>query len=433
MGADLIKRFTWPGFISELLFGILFESAMMAIILMLAPSALLLLIFLLTAGLLLFWLLRLVAGKIWHLLLPGVLLTAGPLLLEGLPVWPRVIFAVAMLILAFRAISKRLRPDPSNTEVPPFANTFAALGWLLLINLVASWQNLTGLEMATFYLGIVYLLLSIFRRHQLALNTRLMRFVTQQSQPTGRIKRFNHILLLAFAGLLALILLVSPALHLEEVIPWLASILLLGFKKLILWLQSLTGPGDGNGPPTDPIPDPTEPGGLPPVPGEPAVWLVVLQQIFYYLLLIASAGLLLAILVAAIYSIYRKFYENRSSGPDVFEVLLPRFADDIRQGIRHRQSYWARQFGRSPEQKIRRYYYRLVGGLIRRGINLLPGTTPRDIIELTGTGDRSTLAELSQIYEKARYGPDLCTGDDVRRMLELCRQYRLKQEKSIHD
>ena len=426
----LAGKISLPDFINELMFGILLESAMAVFVLLLAPSALLPIIFLLTGGLFFFWLLKHLADKIWHVLLPAFFLVAGPLLFGGLPVWPRAIFSFAMLILAVRAFSKRLHPPSAGTEAPPFANTIAALGWLLLINLIAAWQNLTVLVMASFYLGIVYLLLSVFRRHRMSLTARLARFVQMESQPTGRIKRFNHILLLIFSGILALTLLLAPALHLETVIPWLASIILLGLRQLIQWLQSLAGSGDGPGPSPEPSPspEPTEPGGLPPVPGEPAAWLIVLQQIFYYLVLAGTAVLLLGLIIVTIYSIYRRFYQSRSNGSDVLEVLLPEFMSDIRQNIRRSRKAWAQQFGRSPEQKIRRYYYRLVDDLIRHGLNLAPGDTPRDILEQIESGNRPMLSELTQIYEKARYGPDLCTIEDARRMLELSRRYRQKQE-----
>lgn len=425
-------RLTLVGLVSEIMAAILMMAGLAVIILALTPDDLLPLLLLTAMGILIFWLLRLFAARIWQILLPSLLLFAGPVLAGWLPVWPRMIFAAAMLLLALRAITRRLRPEPSVEHAPPFSGTIAALGWLLVVNVAAAWQNQAGMVTASFYLGNVYLLLSVFRRHQIALNTRLLRFVPMESQPTGRIRRFNYYLLAVFVLALTLVFLAAPVLHLDAAIPWLASVLFSGLKALIRWLQSMTRGNDDPGPTdetTETTPEPTETGGMLPEPGETAAWLVILQQIFYYVILIGAFVVLLALLAAVAYSIYRKFYENRPAGQDVREVLLPKFAGDIRASLQRSRQNWTRQFGRSPEQRIRRSYYRLVDELIRQGLVLLPGMTPQDIIEMTDESKRTVLGELTLIYEKARYGPDLCNSIDARRMHDLCRQYRLKQEK----
>jgi len=428
MFVDLLKKITWPLLVSEIMFAILFEMAALLAMSLLSPEPTLLLLGLISVGILIFWLLRLFTDKLWQLLLPSLALTVAPLLISSLSVWLRAILCAAMLLLAMRTLSIRLRPPLAENESPPFVNTIMALGWLLLLNVLAAWQNLNNLVPIIFYNGIIYLLLSVFRRHQIALQTRLARFVSQQTQPTSRIRRFNHLLLLIFIVIMTIVLLTAPLLHLDAVIPWLASIILLGLKKLILWLQSLGGPGEEPGPTTETMPEPTETGGLPPVPGEPAAWLVFLQQVFYYLILAASATVVLAVIVSIIYAIYRKFYENRASGPDVLEVMMPKFAADLRQNIRRSQQRLTRQFGRSPEQKIRRYYYRLIDDLIRKGLEVTNGDTPRDFIEKSESSRQPVFIELTLLYEKARYSHNICTIEDSRRMLDLCRQYRQKQE-----
>jgi len=428
MFVDRLKKITWPGLISEVMFAVLFDMAFLLIIAILSPASASLFLSLVSAGILILWLLRLFAEKLWQLLLPSLALIAAPLLLDSLIVWLRIILCAAMLLLALRALSIRLRAPVAEDYSPPFVNTVIALGWLLLLNVLAAWQNLNNIIPIIFYSGIFYLLLAVFRRHQIALQARLARFASQQTQPTSRIRRFNHLLLLIFIVILALVLLTAPLLHLDSVIPWLASVILLGLKKLILWLQSLGSPGEDPGPTTETTPEPTETGGLPPVPGEPAAWLVFLQQVFYYLILAATAVVLLALIISIIYSIYRKFYENKSSGPDVLEVLMPKFAADLRQSMQRGRHRLTRQFGRSPEQKIRRYYYRLIGDLIRKGLEVTSGDTPRDIIEKCDSDRRSIFDELTLLYEKARYSHNICTIEDSRRMLDLCRQYRQKQE-----
>lgn len=414
--------------LSEIMFSILFEAALAIAILMAAPSALLLLCLAITAGIAVFWLLGRLADKIWQLLLPAAVLIGGPLFLQSLPVWPRVIFCAAMLVLAIRTLANRVRSETTDGEAPPFTGVVAGLGWLLLVNLAAAWQNLTGLVSACFYLGIAYLLLSVIRRHHLALNNRLARFMPVATQPTGRIKLISRLLLIGFVGILLLILLISPVLHLEEAIPWLAALLLAALKKFVQLLLSIfNNPGGSQTNPSETSP-PSEPGGLPGESSEIPQWLEVLQQIFYYVLLAGAIMLILALIVYVIYSIYRRFYENRSTGTDVFEMLRPKLANEIKSNIQRGKARWARQFGRNPEQKIRRYYSRTVDDLIKKGLQIASGTTPRDIVGLSESPSRIILGEITDLYEIARYSREPCTNSDVRRMLELCRQLRLKQE-----
>jgi hypothetical protein len=427
-------------FINEVLFGILFGSALSLVILLVDAADLITLLLAVAGCLLLFWLLRLLAVQIWQLLLPSFVLLAAPFFLTMIAWGPRLIFTAAVLILAVRAVGKRIGEAPPADRIPGAGNTIAALAWLLAVNLFAAWQNLDGLVTVTFYLGCAYLLLTVFRRHHIALTSRLARFVTMTSQPTGRIKRFNRFLLLGFVALLVAILLAAPFLHLEQIIPWLASLLLLGVKKLFQFLLTLFPNGNGSetvpSETTEP-PEPTETGGLPDG-GEAPPWLVVVQEILIYLLMIGTAVILLIVVVSVLYSLYRRFYENRRSGPDILESLLPKFSSQIQENVRRGQIRWERLFGRSPEQKIRRNYYRLVEELIRRGLALDAGETPRGIAELAraqieeSAAGAAILAEMTDLYEKARYGPGICTTDDARRMLELNRQFHQKRERTEH-
>jgi hypothetical protein len=147
-------------------------------------------------------------------LLPALLLIAGPYFIPSIDLVSRLIFTAAIFLLAVRAIAKRLSEQPSSDRVPPAGNVIAALIWLLAVNLFAAWQNQNEMVTITFYLGCVYLLLTVFRRHHIALTSRLARFTSMETQPTERIKRFNRFLLLGFVVLLIAILLIAPILHL---------------------------------------------------------------------------------------------------------------------------------------------------------------------------------------------------------------------------
>jgi hypothetical protein len=374
------------------------------------------------AGIFLFWLIRLQVTRIWQFLTAALILIAGPLLIADIPIVPRLLYGAGMLLLALRAFARRLRPEESQDRNPPISNIAAAIAWLLLINLLSAYLAQPALVTASFYCGVAYLLLAIIRWHRLTLASRLARFTGMPSQPTGRIRRFNYFLLAGFTGLLAVVLLLSPWMRLQDLLPWLGQALLIGLRLLLVWLGSLFTQGNPQQPQeTTPAPTKPESNGLPGQAGEPPQWLVILQEIMIYVLLAGVIILLVILLLMYLYSIYRKFYENRPGGTDVRESLLPGFASQIRERLSRTQNRLARQFGQTPEQRIRRSYYRLIARLIKQGLAIGQNLTPRQIADRAAPPEASNFDELTGLYEKARYGSGICTKEDARRMLELCR------------
>ena len=416
------SRLLLAGLIGEILFAFLLLAAVALAILLLDPSGMAVTVSVSLIGVMLFYLLRLYVIKIWQFLLPALILIVGPALIPVLPIWPRLVMTLAMLAVGLRALNMRLRPEPTIVQLPTYGGTIVALIWLFLINRLAVWQDQSELAAACFYIGVVYLLLVLIRQHHMTLTERLSRFEPMMSQPTDRIKRFNRGLLAGFLVLVAMILLLSPWLRLDEVIPWAGSLLLFGLRRMISWLVSLF-PGRET-----PEPQPTEapaepPGGgwLPGGDNETPAWMVILQDILYYVLLAGAVAMILAALVYGLYSLYRRFYEQRTVGSDVLEAVGPKLNNQVRETIKAGRRRWDRRFGTSPEQKIRRYYSRLVDGLIHSGREVRPDMTPLEIARLADSADPMTIMELTALYEKARYGNGLCTSDDARRMLDLYR------------
>ena len=123
-----LDKLTIGSLLSEIMFGILFESGLAIVILLAAPSAMLLLCLAIAIGIMVFWLLGRLADKIWQLLLPAAVLIGAPLFIQSLQVWPRVIFCAAMLLLAIRTLANRLRPEAAEREAPSFTGVVAGLG-----------------------------------------------------------------------------------------------------------------------------------------------------------------------------------------------------------------------------------------------------------------------------------------------------------------
>jgi len=372
----------------------------------------------LAVALLVFWLIRVHGRKIWHYALTSFgLLTVA--LVVPLPIWPRLILVVLMLILAVRAFIRHFRSDENPVPVS-LGSSVTVLIFLLALNLLAARLQMTVLCQLYFYLAIGYLLLTVWRWHQISLAERLQRFEGMTTQPIAHIRRFNQFLLIGFSGILLLVLIASPLLHIHDLFPFLGQLLLAGLRFLIKWLSSLggdtapveTSPTETTAPPDD--------SGLPEV-GETPAWLMILQEIMTYLFMLASAALLLALLIYGIYTLYKRFYANRQKSTDVLESLLPNISDQVKSRIRRGNDLWSRQFGQSPEQRIRRLYYRLIAWHIHRGLDIAASMTPRQIEELLRRERSMDIREITELYELARYGPEHCSAETVRRMHELCR------------
>lgn len=142
-------------------------------------------------------------------------------------------------------------------------------------------------------------------------------------------------------------------------------------------------------------------------PAEPPAWLTVLGNIFYWVALVAVGVGLTALILRGIYKLifaYRNQYGRRqpekiNSEEDVMENLAPpKFS--VPKLFRRR----------TPSEQIRKTY--------KKWILSGPGQTP-------GLASTPTEAEaeakvqdegLHDLYEKARYGREECTQDDLSRI-----------------
>ena len=370
------------------------------------------------------WLVRLLCRQLWLFVLLHLVLLVLPLLLPILPslqadLWPRIILLPSLAILLIRSFYLRLRQDRDQTigELTPQA--FVIL-YFLALNLVAIRFDLDWVSRSYFYLGILYLMLALFRWHRASLISQMERFAGMPSQPAARILRFNQFLLLGFALVMLILLFLSPWLRLHDLLPWLGQILLLGIRWLVRHLQ--TGAPDETVPEPQPSQEPTdsEPQ-LPVGPTEPARWLIILQEIFYYLVIILLVLLALALIAYLLYRLYRRFYEHKQPQTDQLEALLPNFAGQTRERLSRVRNRLSQQYGQSPEQRIRRHYYRLIDSQIHKGLRYAANLTPRQIADLLDSERYPELLGMTELYELARYGPGSCSAADAVRMQTLYR------------
>ncbi len=372
---------------------------------------------------------RNLTNYIWQFILATGLLLAVCLALPLLPpfaitIWPRLIAIFYLAFLAGRSFFLRLK-QLEDKELPGLMVQTLALLFLLALNLVANRLDLLQVSRSYFYLAIVYLLLALLRWHRLSLVASLDRFQAIPTQPAGRIKRFNKLLLVAYTLLMLLLLLLAPVLQIDQLLPFLGSALL----ALLRWLFALLGSGD-DVPAAEPEPEPTLPPSqdvqapqLPITPGETARWLQIVQDVFYYLILALSAAIILALIGYMLYWVYKRFYETAQPDSDKTESLLPSLVSDSKERLaRVRQKVFL-SFGQTATEKVRRLFYRLIEGQIRKGLRLKSSDSPDQIMAGLDLERFPELLEIKSLYEAARYG-ERASSSDLDRMQSLCRQLR---------
>ncbi len=380
---------------------------------------------LLLAAFVLLGYLRYASRRVWQLAVPSAVLLTLPFVLPFLPAGsvdlaPRLLLFAGLAVLVVRAVWQRWQ---SRKDAPALASLSAqafALLLLLALDAGARRAGLPGLPSVYFAVGVAYLLLAVFRWHRSSLRDQMDRFAATPTQPTARVFRFNRLLLVgALVGTAALLLL-SPLLHAYDGLVWVGQRLL----DLVRWLFSLLHVDSG--PTPTPVPEPTSPPTptSEPFPGGttvPPEWLRILQEALVYALLAAVVLLIAAGAAYGLYRLYRRFYEAKLPDSDRRESLMPAFADLVSDRLRRTGRAFRRPFGRTPEQRIRHAFFRLVESQGRHGLVVLPSLTAREIVGALDTASHPELDEVLELYEKARYGAVPCSGTEADRCQRLAR------------
>ncbi len=374
---------------------------------------------------------RLRSRRVWQFLLPALALLAAPayapyLPASGVDVVPRLVLGLGLAAIVVRAAYLRWT---ARAREPAGSLYRSALAFLVLIALdaVAVWREVPHLPTAYFLLGVAFLALSLVRWHRYALGERMARYAATPTQPAARVVRGNRILLAgSLAGTTALLLL-SPLLAIDRLLPWLGKLLL----ALLRWLIALIP--FGTEPEPTPTPEPTLPTSptptpeIGPGPAETPAWLQVLSQILLYAVLALLAIGLAAGVGYGVYRLYRRFYEARLPDRDVRESLLPNLVAQVEERVRAAGRSLRPPFARTPEERIRQAMRRLVASQVRRTGAARTGDLPsasataRALLGAYDADAHPELREALALYEMARYGPGKATPADAARMNRLVR------------
>lgn len=138
--------------------------------------------------------------------------------------------------------------------------------------------------------------------------------------------------------------------------------------------------------------------------------IFIVAQIFIYILII----------VGVIYLIYTFFKQYMYRTKKEYDIIENTAENDRVTKISEKKSGIRKFFqSLSPNEKIRKMYYRKVSELKKMSLKIKKSNTPDEISSAAKSQTHTSIDELSDIYKKARYGHSELTRDDVNRCKEL--------------
>ncbi|MDE7332279.1 MAG: DUF4129 domain-containing protein [Lachnospiraceae bacterium] len=166
--------------------------------------------------------------------------------------------------------------------------------------------------------------------------------------------------------------------------------------------------------------------------GEPAkesLLLKILDMLF-----MATAFVLVTVFfllaVAAVIRLIRSGFSRKRKARVIEEELYTEQAERIVPGERKAKKggVWGRMKGAfSPEEKIRRIYRKTLAEsapawMGEKKTDILKYATARECCAALFPDQASRASDFARLYEKARYGCSLCTGEDVRQAKTLAEE-----------
>lgn len=384
-----------------------------------------------TAGLipLLFWQVRERCGKFWMFLMLHLLPWGIFLLLYRENTAQKIWLFLALLLLTGMSFRKKLRDSDMGTDAvhPVFA---ACVLWVLYL----TDGRMSGGKWGEFllYIGTGFAA-GYFLRYFLH---RFLRYMDVNSRTTENIPAghvFGSAVMLAggFTAGAAGIMILGSSRALTDRIGEAIWGLITCFLTFLVSLLLKETPNEEESVLSE-AGDPNAGMGFFPEPGEPSLLAQVLEAIVEFIVvlgLLALAALAVVALIRLIREVFgrRKKSQEREDGlgRDLVEKLEKRKKRQKDEG----ETFFSR-VGKamSPEERIRRIYRKTLEREFafwkhEKKADISEGATPRECCqELFPEHGQSAFA-FACLYEKARYGNGLCSGEDVKRARKLSEEF----------
>lgn len=258
----------------------------------------------------------------------------------------------------------------------------------------------------------VYFLVCNFHTNLCEVDTFVRTHSNLERFPSKRIGRINQWMMWSISGLTAIAMMFAPFLKIEEVIRRIGR----GIRNAVSWLLHLLPEGGIEAgtagkeaaqqlPPMEPVKD-------------PSLFLEILYKLMDILGWVFALGLVLwgvRWALRRIFYWYRQFHTVVEENGDRIERLEAIPGGERKKNLEKAEKehlFW----DRSPNARIRKHYKKRV----LRDWKRTPKAemTPKAILEETTLSQEEQTCFL-QYYEKARYGKEQCSKEEVNEMLKI--------------
>ncbi len=335
-------------------------------------------------------------------------------------------YMIYLILLTILALKNKLQEDTYGKTNSPLILLSPFVAMYLLNNYLGT----TGLNSLVFALVIIFVLLYLLNMYLINFEVFFQKHSNITNVPIKQIKNTNHILILFFVSLCVIIMIFFTKLPIKELLSVTGS-LLLGLLRMIISLfpakEEETAPlenmePESAAPPLDLLD--TGPTSL--------IWQYI-QNILSGLFTIALIAGTIALILYGLYRIYQRFYGSKNNNfRDKTEFISP---FDKKEGIHKEASKTVNKkffhiFGRTNNEKIRRYFYKaVISG--NKTENIPTNLTPVQLSKYAFTGQNRSSEEacdtkkaklLAAYYEKARYSEEECTKAEVTQVKNIIRK-----------
>lgn len=330
-----------------------------------------------------------------------------------------IAFAVAMFVGNF--VIKLHHPDNYlGSNIP-----LAVLGVPILVQIASLSLHTPGLSFWILAGAVLQILLYFYNKYLLQYIGFLEEVKTSVDVPLGQISTSNGWLLAVFFLISTFLMTIICLLPLEHLLPSLITLFFDGFRAVLMfifWLLRIEeSQGESTEPPLENIHQDfgTE---------ESSLLAEIIGKVIFFVLIAAAIIGALTLLIYLILLLVKTFYSQRTLASDRVEFLNP-FDHDKKEKLtpesRPEFNFWNRLFGSSPEQRIRKAWYRMIRNHIPDvPAQLAPFELSQDISH--NELEQQSAKELSDLYEKARYSGQICTKEDVNAAKQLAGKLKSK-------
>lgn len=231
--------------------------------------------------------------------------------------------------------------------------------------------------------------------------------------PVKRLGKINGRMMWLQSGVIAAAMFAAPFIGIDEIIRSVGR----GIRQLIVWLLKLLPTGHEEEMIEEAVQQPVQQM-LPESAGEPSAFLLLVYKILDFIGWMIFIGIVLGVLwiaVKKIYGMYRQFNDHtEENGDRVEQLIAPPSAEKKKRLEKQKKEslFW----DRSPNGRIRKFYKKRVWRDLKETPE--PFWTPTQLEEeVVMSGDEKE--KFHFYYEKARYGKESCTKEEMQDMMRL--------------